>query len=155
MGVCDTIKRFYVHGSVHRGSMSIIVQRDTTIYRFIIFSAGSSTCFGWYPHPSSGAHSKCNYNIWYWSNRNCYRPLTWRIRNVVPNPPLQRFPDDGWEYHPKHVELSTENTIKLYIVASCWTIIDIENLKFASYSIHTDYESGFLNCGIQPVLLFW
>ena len=27
----------YVHGSVHRESMSIIVQRDATIYSFIIF----------------------------------------------------------------------------------------------------------------------
>ena len=28
---------FYVHGSMHRESMSIIVQRDATIYSFIIF----------------------------------------------------------------------------------------------------------------------
>jgi len=40
--------------------MSIIVQQDMTIYSFIIFSADSSTCFGRYPHPSSGAHSNCN-----------------------------------------------------------------------------------------------
>ena len=29
--------KLYVHGSVHRESMSIIVQRDATIYSFIIF----------------------------------------------------------------------------------------------------------------------
>jgi len=28
---------FYVHGSVHRESMTIIVQQDATIYSFIIF----------------------------------------------------------------------------------------------------------------------
>jgi len=28
---------FYVHGSVHRESMSIIVQQDATKYSFIIF----------------------------------------------------------------------------------------------------------------------
>ena len=28
---------FYVHGSVHRDSMSMIVQQDGTIYSFIIF----------------------------------------------------------------------------------------------------------------------
>ena len=28
---------FYVHGSVHRESVSIIVQQDVTIYSFIIF----------------------------------------------------------------------------------------------------------------------
>ena len=33
-------------------------------------------------------------------------------------------PDDGWRYHPKHVERFTDiNT--LYIVASCWTVIGI------------------------------
>jgi len=30
-------------------------------------------------------------------------------------------------YHPKHVELSAENIIKLYIGASCWTIIEIDS----------------------------
>jgi len=33
-------------------------------------------------------------------------------------------PTDGLGYHPKHVEMSAENIIKLYIVASCWTVID-------------------------------
>ena len=33
-------------------------------------------------------------------------------------------PDDGWRYHPKHVERFTDIN-KLYIVASCWTIIGI------------------------------
>jgi len=45
--------------------MSVIVQQDAIIYSFIIFPADSSTCFRWYPHPSSGAHSDCNYNIWH------------------------------------------------------------------------------------------
>jgi len=38
---------------------------------FYYISADSSTCFGWYPHPSSGAHANCNYSIWHWANRNC------------------------------------------------------------------------------------
>ena len=33
-------------------------------------------------------------------------------------------PDDGWRYHPKHVERFTDIN-KLYTVASCWTIIGI------------------------------
>ena len=37
---------FYVNGSVHHESLSIIVQQVATIYSFIIFSADSSTCFG-------------------------------------------------------------------------------------------------------------
>jgi len=33
----DTRRTFYVHGSVHRESMSIIVQQDATTYSFIIY----------------------------------------------------------------------------------------------------------------------
>jgi len=35
---------------------------------------------------------------------------------------VTRVPDDGWRYHSKHVERFTDIN-KLYIVASCWTII--------------------------------
>ena len=35
--------------------VSIIIQQDATIYSLFI-SANCSTCFGWYLHPSSGAH---------------------------------------------------------------------------------------------------
>ena len=76
---------------MHHKSVSIIVQLDATVYSFIEFSAGSSTCFGWYPHPSSGAHSNCNYNIWHWSNRICYCPLTWKSQNSILTPPRQRM----------------------------------------------------------------
>ena len=37
---------YYVHGSVHRESLSIIIQQSATIYSLIIFPADSSTCFG-------------------------------------------------------------------------------------------------------------
>ena len=49
--------------------------------QFYYISANSSTCFGWYPRPSSGAHANCNYNIWHWLNHICYSPLTWRSQN--------------------------------------------------------------------------
>ena len=52
--------------------MSIIVQQDATIRSFIIFSADSPTCFRWYPHPLSGAHSNCSYD-----------PCTWTVANTV------------------------------------------------------------------------
>jgi hypothetical protein len=35
--------------------MPTIIQRDATIYSLFI-SVNRSTCFGWYLHPSSGAH---------------------------------------------------------------------------------------------------
>ena len=71
---------------MHRESVSIIVQQAVTIHIFIIFSANRSACFGWYPHPSSGAHLNCNYNIWHWSNRL----LTWKCQNSVLNAPRQQ-----------------------------------------------------------------
>jgi len=50
-------------------------------------------------------------------------------------------PDDGWRYHPRHVADTRIN--KLYIVASCWIIIDTYytmhgpmNIK-ANYTIYT------------------
>ena len=60
------------------------------LYTVYYVSANCSTYFGWYLHPSSGAHVNCNYSIWHWSNRICYFPLTWKIWNSVPNPPHQR-----------------------------------------------------------------
>ena len=61
----------------------INVNNCPTRYDYIQFYyifADSSTCFGWYPHPSSGTYSNCNYSIWHWSNRICYRPLMWGSR---------------------------------------------------------------------------
>ena len=74
---------------------------------FYYISAGNSTCFGWYPHPSPGAHSDCNYNIWHCSN--LFATVRWR--GGVGN--------------------SDSST---YIVASCWTIIDI---FFSCFVTHT------------------
>jgi len=50
---CLTTVVFYVHGSVHRESNLLTVQRDAT-YSVYYVSVGSSTCFGCW-HPSSGA----------------------------------------------------------------------------------------------------
>ena len=44
----------------------ITVQQDATIYSFL-FPANCSTCFGWYLHPSSGAHVIRVYMCsWWW-----------------------------------------------------------------------------------------
>ena len=37
-------------------SMALIMQQDATEYSLLI-STNCSTCFGWYLHPSSGAHN--------------------------------------------------------------------------------------------------
>ena len=40
--------------------VSIIVQQDAKLYSLFI-SVNCSTCFGWYLHPSSGAHNTVQY----------------------------------------------------------------------------------------------
>ena len=117
--------------------------------QFYYISADSSICFGWYPHPSSRAHTNCNYSIWHWSKRICYLPLTWRSRSSD-SPPRQLtvantvrpVPDvviTIWVCSWWLMRISSEtysavcrNIIKLYIVASCWTIIDIIKLTYGN-----------------------
>src|SRR5215475_2443172 len=50
--------RFNVHGSVHRKYIPIYVytQQDATLHSLFL-SGNCSTCFEWYFHPSSGAHT--------------------------------------------------------------------------------------------------
>jgi len=91
----------------------IIVQQDATVYSLFI-SVSRTTCFGWCLQPSSGAHVTVSTasGISKPVTVTCHeRDWTWA-------------PDDGWRYHPKYVERLT-NINKLYIAASCWTIIGI------------------------------
>ena len=70
------LNNFYVHGSVHRESMWIIVQRDTTIYSFISVNC-SVYMFRAVTPPFIRSTYNCNHSIWHWSNRLCYLPLSW------------------------------------------------------------------------------
>jgi hypothetical protein len=42
--------------TVHRKYIPIYIQQDATLHSLVI-SGNRSTCFGWYFHPSSGAHT--------------------------------------------------------------------------------------------------
>jgi len=42
--------------------------------------------------------NNCIYSIWYLSDRYCYLPPPDAVDTAV------CAPDDGWRYHPKHVE---------------------------------------------------
>jgi hypothetical protein len=78
---------FYVHGSVHRDSMSIIVQRDATIYNLLCFCK-LLYMFRVVTSPIIRSTYNCNYSIWHWSNRLCYLLLWWRSWNCGrPAPP--------------------------------------------------------------------
>jgi len=52
----NVVNEFYVHGSVHRLSILIIVQRDATQISLFIILQVHSTCFGGQLRPSSGVH---------------------------------------------------------------------------------------------------
>ena len=69
------------------------------------------------------------YSIWYLSHRYCHLPLSWKSWNrfeCVPDAvdTVVCAPDDGWKYHPKHVEQFPDIN-KLCTVASCWIYIGI------------------------------
>jgi hypothetical protein len=52
-------------------------------------------------------------------------------------------PDDEWSYHSKHVE-QFANINKLYIIASCWAIIDITCVVF-HHIVNTASVRRYLN----------
>jgi len=55
ISTANTALNFTFKGPCIVKYMPIIVQQDISIYRLFI-SVNRSTCFGWYFHPSSGAH---------------------------------------------------------------------------------------------------
>jgi len=69
--------------------VSVIIQQDATIYSLFI-SENCCTCFGWYLHPSSGAHITV--------------PTVTGIVETATTTYLQ-VAEDGRNYRPKYVEL--------------------------------------------------
>ena len=135
--------------------MSIIIQQDATIYSLFV-SSNCSTCFGWYLHPSSGARITVSTvsGIIETVTANCHQrdwtgtvPIQPRSRQVVVMVSLMpdtvdtviRAPDDGWRYHPKHVEQFADIN-ELYIVASCWRIIDTNSTLLTADIILSNIE---------------
>jgi hypothetical protein len=76
MGGQTSHDQFYVQGFVHREYMSLSLQQDATICSLLI-PVNCSTYFGWYLHPSSGAHIAV-------STASGNLPLTWL---AVPSQP--------------------------------------------------------------------
>jgi hypothetical protein len=99
-------------------SIPIHIQQDATLHSLFI-SGNSSTCFGWYFHPSSGAHTTV-----YTASDICHTVTAtcrYRGRDGIGLSVLwvAYAPDDGWKYHPKRVEQFPDIS-KLCNVASCW-----------------------------------
>jgi len=62
-----TVIKFNVHGSVHRESMSIIVQKDATMYSLLYFCK-LLYMFRVVIPPIIRSTYNSNYSIWHWSN---------------------------------------------------------------------------------------
>ena len=109
---------------MHRKYIPIYIQQDATIH--ILFISGNcSTCFGWYFHPSSGAHTTVST-----ASVICHTVTATRLWQVavtvwqIPDDAdtVVCAPDDGWRYHPKYVEQFPDIN-KLCIVASYWIYV--------------------------------
>jgi len=131
---------FNLQGSVHPKYILIYIQQDAMLH--ILFISGNcSTCFRWYLHPSSGAHTTVS------TASGTVKPLLLPVAIVeelesssnssmiatgssngltVPDAvdTVVCAPDDRWRYHPKHVQQFLEIN-KLRNVASFWMYIRI------------------------------
>jgi hypothetical protein len=74
------------------------------------------------PPPIIRSVNNCIYSIWYLLHRQCYLPLSWESWNwferaVGAVDTVVCAPDDGWWYHPKHVEQFSDkiNCVMLYL----------------------------------------
>ena len=92
----------------------IYIQQDATLHSLFI-SGNCSTCFGWYLHSSSGVHTTVST-----ASGTC-QTVTAVTVGQVPDAvdTVVCAPDDGWKYHPKHVEQFPEIN-KLCNGASFW-----------------------------------
>jgi hypothetical protein len=88
-----------------------VAYQDAMLHSLFI-SGNYSTCFGWYFHPSSGAHTTVST-----ASGVCHTVTAiYRYRGRVgtglsvlwvayaTHSTVVCAPDDGWKYHPKHVE---------------------------------------------------
>jgi hypothetical protein len=99
------------------------IQQDVTLHSLFI-SGNCSTCFGWYFHPSSGAHTTVSTasGICHTVTATCrYRGRVGTGLSVLW---VACTPYDRWKYHPKHEEQFPDIN-KLCNVASCWIHIGI------------------------------
>jgi hypothetical protein len=101
----------------------VYIQEDALLHSLFI-SENCSTCFGWYFHLSSEAHTTVSTasDICHAVTAICrYRGRDGTGLSVLW---VAYTPDDRWKYHPKHVEQFPDIN-KLCNIASCWIYIGI------------------------------
>jgi hypothetical protein len=107
----DRVHKFNIYRSVHFKSIPIYIQQDPTLHSIFI-SGNCSSCFGWYLHPSSGAHTTVStaFVICHTVTATC------RYRGRVGTAEQFQL------FHPKHVEQFPDKN-KLFKVVSFWIYI--------------------------------
>ena len=117
-----------------RENIPIYIQQDVALHSSFI-SVNCSTCFGWYLHPSSGAHTTVSTASGTGQTltaicrcRGGVETIAAGSSNGLTSTRCCRYscvaPDDGWRYRPNHVEQFTEIN-KLCNIISCWKYIRI------------------------------
>ena len=124
----------YVYGSVHRWSILINVQQDTTQSSLFIILQVHSTCFGCQTHPSSGVNKTVTTAsgtvqlLPTWPAWPRWREVAAQKIRPVPKAVVTVLctPDDERCWHPKHVEWTCRIINRLLCVTSRLTIINID-----------------------------
>jgi hypothetical protein len=87
------------------------IQQDATLHSSFI-SGNCCTCFGWYFHPSSGAHTTLSTASGICHTVTAIRPIEQLSANLYDIPLLcvqWKTPDDGQRNCPKHVDFHSKN----------------------------------------------
>jgi hypothetical protein len=104
-------------------SILIYIEQDATLHTLFI-SGNCSTCFGWYFHPSSGAHTTISTASGICHTVTAICRYRGRVGTGLSVLWVAYAPDYGWKYHPKYVEQFPDIN-KLCNAASCWIYIYI------------------------------
>ena len=115
----------YVLQKKSSSDYSSIYPKTCNFTQFIL-SGNFSTCFGWYLHPSSGAQTALSIASGISHAVTVICRYSGRVETglSVLWVAYAYASDDGWKYHPKHVEQFTDIN-KLCNVASFWIYIGI------------------------------
>ena len=163
------ISEFYVHGSVHCESMSIIVQQDATVHSFIIFLQTAV-------HISDDTliHHQEHTQTVITTSGTCWTVFAtalWRGGVGTPTPRQRMVANTVWPMPDVVItvwvcswwwmRVSSEtcravcrNIIQLYIVTSRWTIIDNDKWDLGCpQPFYLEFRSSGMWCCVTPKIL--
>jgi hypothetical protein len=115
---------------VHLKNILIYVQQYATLHSLFYLEIALHISGGTTAHYQE--RKQLYYSIWYLSHRYCYLPLSWKSWNCSA---VVCASDDGWWYHPKHVEQFPDkiNGVTLHLVGH---ILEDSCLLIAQIKVH-------------------